>query len=291
MAGCQQDMLNLLFDHGTQYFTVKTAEFANFIEPMLSEGVIKPWNANFVEIKDRQIISRKKWDDDFNHYVGCPNMNAMPQFLDKGLDIKLNTHIALVTKVADKWHLFDNNNALLGEYDWVVYAIPADQLKELLPTTTDFYNKIKDTKMSACLSLMLGFEGSLNLDFDAPLIHDDTISWICVNSSKPNRNTPDCLVAHSRNEWADIHIDKDRELSKQHMLSKVKSLIAIEKPTHATLHAWRFANIQKQNSELFFVDNNQQISACGDWCIQGRVESAFISALKLSQHIIGAINE
>jgi predicted NAD/FAD-dependent oxidoreductase len=75
------------------------------------------------------------------------------------------------------------------------------------------------------------------------------------------------------------------------MLSKVKSLIEIENPSHITLHAWRFANIQKQKSELFFVDNDQQLSACGDWCIQGRVESAFISAFKLAQHIIGAINE
>ena len=170
------------FDHGAQYFTVKTPEFASFIEPMLSQDIIKRWNANFVEIKDRQIISRKKWDDDFSHYIGCPNMNAMPQFLAKGLDIRLNTRITLVTKVADKWQLFDSNDTLLGEYDWVVYAIPVDQLKELLPTTTDFYSKIKDTKMSACLSLMLGFEGSLNLDFDAALINDDTISWISVNS-------------------------------------------------------------------------------------------------------------
>ena len=279
------------FDHGAQYFTVKTPEFASFIEPMLSQDIIKRWNANFVEIKDRQIISRKKWDDDFSHYIGCPNMNAMPQFLAKGLDIRLNTRITLVTKVADKWQLFDSNDTLLGEYDWVIYTIPIDQLKELLPTTTDFYSKIKDPKMSACLSLMLGFEGSLNLDFDAALINDDTISWISVNSSKPNRNTSDCLVVHSSNEWADIHIDNDRELSKQQMLSKVKSLIEIENPSHITLHAWRFANIQKQKSEPFFVDNDQQLSACGDWCIQGRVESAFISAFKLAQHIIGVINE
>lgn len=277
------------FDHGAQYFTVKTNEFSDFIQPMIDTNIIKPWNANFVEISNSGIISRKKWDDDYKHYTGCPNMNSIAQFLAKDLSIRLNTRIALVTKKLNKWQLFDEGNLLVDEYDWVVYAIPSDQLHELLPKNTNFYNSIKDIKMSACLSLMLGFDTPPNIDFEAALIHDDTLSWASLNSSKPNKNTPDCLLVHSTNDWADKHIDDDRELSKQKMLLKVKDILGIENPTHTALHAWRFANIGKQNGQDFFIDDSQQISACGDWCIQGRVESAFTSAYKLSQRLISEL--
>jgi len=273
------------FDHGAQYFTVKTNEFSDFIQPMIDEAVIKPWNADFVEIKDNTITKQSKWNDEFKHFVGCPKMNAIAQYLAKDLDIRINTRVGSVIKNDNIWQLSDDNDCHLGSFDWVVYAIPVDQLQELLPTDIDFYSDIKDTKMDACLSLMLGFDEALDIDFDAAMILDDTISWISVDSSKPDRNTPDCLLVHSTNEWANENIDNDRETVKQQMLVKVRGIINFDEPNYSTLHAWRYANIGKQNSPDFFNDDDQRISACGDWCIKGRVESAFTSAYQLANHI------
>lgn len=273
------------FDHGAQYFTVKTNEFSDFIQPMIDTNIIKPWDADFVEIKDNTITKQSKWNDEFKHFVGCPKMNAIAQYLAKDLDIRINTRVGSILKDNNIWKLSDDNDCHLGDFDWVVYAIPVDQLQELLPTDIRFYSDIKDTKMDACLSLMLGFDETLDIDFNAAMIHDDTISWISVDSSKPDRNTPDCLLIHSTNDWANKNIDKDRETIKQQMLDKVRSIIDFNEPSYSTLHAWRYANIGKQNSPAFFNDDNQKISACGDWCIKGRVESAFTSAYQLANHI------
>ena len=38
------------FDHGGQFFSAKSSTFKEFLAPMLRQGVIKPWNATFVEI-------------------------------------------------------------------------------------------------------------------------------------------------------------------------------------------------------------------------------------------------
>jgi predicted NAD/FAD-dependent oxidoreductase len=38
------------FDHGAQFFTARTTAFRDFLEPLLSEGVIADWPARFAEL-------------------------------------------------------------------------------------------------------------------------------------------------------------------------------------------------------------------------------------------------
>lgn len=47
------------FDHGAQYFTAKSTDFKEFLKPMIDNGIVKNWQANFVEIKDYKIINQK----------------------------------------------------------------------------------------------------------------------------------------------------------------------------------------------------------------------------------------
>ncbi|QIW10867.1 FAD-dependent oxidoreductase [Francisella sp. LA112445] len=275
------------FDHGAQYFTAKSPEFKAFIQPLLNKGIIKNWQADFVEIKESRIVNKKTWNDEYNHYIGCPRMNTVAQYLAKDLNILLNTRVSKITKSNQQWFLYDDNGRHLGEYDWVVLAIPSDQLREVLPIKTSFFNQITSIKMSGCFSLMLGYSRKINLGFDTALVHDEIVSWISLNSSKPDRNTPSCLLIHSSNQWADQHIDDQREQILDIVFDRVKNILNIDlsNPDYKTLHAWRYANIQKQNTQGYFIDGLQNIAACGDWCIKGRVESAFTSGSKLANQI------
>ena len=48
------------FDHGAQFFTARTVEFKEFITPLIFRRIIQVWEADFVEIKDREIFRRSK---------------------------------------------------------------------------------------------------------------------------------------------------------------------------------------------------------------------------------------
>ena len=48
--------------------------------------------------------------------------------------------------------------------------------------------------------------------------------------------------------------------------------------SHRALHFWRYAMIEKNNNFGSFLDENLKIIICGDWCLNGNVESAFLSA-------------
>lgn len=77
------------FDHGAQYFSARTDQFKDFIQPLIHSGVIEPWNARFVDISNREISSVKSGDDHDSYYIGVPGMNAIGKYLSRDLDVRI----------------------------------------------------------------------------------------------------------------------------------------------------------------------------------------------------------
>ena len=59
---------------------------------------------------------------------------------------------------------------------------------------------------------------------------------------------------------------------------------------HIDVHRCKYANIKKQEFGSPFIDENNQLAACGDWCIKGRIESAFLSGFDLANEMRSLIN-
>lgn len=47
------------FDHGAQFFTIKTDKFQKFMQPLIDQGIVDIWNTKFVEIDGNNITHQK----------------------------------------------------------------------------------------------------------------------------------------------------------------------------------------------------------------------------------------
>jgi renalase len=278
------------FDHGAQFFSIKTAEFKKFISSYIEKGVVKEWHARFVEFDNIDIVSKRLWNSNNPHYVAVPGMSELIKSLsvDLDLNIKINTKINKIISYKTKWNLEDDNNEIYQEFDWVISTAPAEQTVSLMPNICNFLDKITLIKMQACFSLMLGMSSELSLDFDAALIRNADISWVSVNNTKPGRNNRYCLLVNSTNKWAEKHIDQDKKYILDYLIAETAKIIKFDPNLieHQDVHAWRYANASKRYGEEYFLDENTRLASCGDWCIQGRVESAFTSAFRLSDALL-----
>ncbi len=281
------------FDHGAQFFTAKTEAFKTFIAPMIDTAVIACWEARFAEIKNKKIILQKQWNNAHPHYVGVPAMNAIPKYLSRDLNIQLNTRIKAIARHQSKWYITNENDDVLGEYDWIISAIPPQQALAILPNTLPFYAMINAFKMQACFVLMLGFESNPGLEFDIARIDDSVISCLSTNSSKPGRGKPHSLLIYSTNQWANEHADTDHTQAMNTIYQKVSEMIHLDLTpvVHKTLHKWRYANIEKQRGKTHLLDAKLGVAVCGDWFIQGRVEGAFESGFKAAKQIISILGK
>ena len=281
------------FDHGAQFFTTKTKSFKSFIEPLIRENIIKRWDARFAEFKKNKILRSVTWDSEYPHYVGVPGMNAIPKYLAIGLNVKLNVTVSKIIKNSDhSWELFDDNLNNLGKFDWVISTAPAIQSAEILPDCFNHRNDLLNTKMVGCFSLMLGFKKELPLSWDAALISDADISWISVNSSKPDRGKAFSMLVHSTNAWAEKHLSDEPQSVISYLTKETSRIISHDtnQADHVGLHAWKYANICKQPKTDLFIDYENKLASCGDWFIHGRIESAFESGLMMAKEIKKIIN-
>ena len=270
------------FDHGAQFFTARSDEFQAFLAPCLEQGAVARWDAEFVELDGAHIGHRRSWADGPPHYVGVPAMNALPKAIAAGLDVVLETRVAGVTRDGGQWQLQATDGGELGAFDWLVLAVPAPQAHELFPDSENF---VPDPPMTACFSLLLGFNAPLAIDWQAAFVGGADISWISLDGSKPGRPEATSVVVHSTNRWADANIDAGHERVVAHLAAELGRVAGIDaaRAAHVDLHRWRYANIGMQAGGECFVDAGRRVAAIGDWFIQGRVEAAFTSARDLAR--------
>ena len=245
--------------------------------------MIKRWQARYAKFDNRQIIESKDWQHDEPRYVGVPSMSSIAEHLAENLNIKLKTRIASLQQNA-KWQLYDEQGRRYGVFDWVISTVPAPQTSTLLPTRFKCHTDIKRLKMRACFALMLACRKPLPLEFTAAHVINADISWLAVNSRKPGRTKPFTLMVHSSEEYAEKHIDDDRDKIIKHLCSETTRIIGhdVNVAEYKRVHRWRFANNATSDENYpIFIDHNLQLAACGDWCLGGRVEGAFNAAYNL----------
>ena len=274
------------FDHGAQYFTVRTKAFQDFIHPLINYGLIECWNANYIKFDGDTITESSNWSTDEPRYVGVPGMNTITRYLSEGSDVHLNTRITSLIK-EDTWILSDENCQLYNDFDWVISTVPAPQATEILPSKFKYHSEIKAVQMRACFALMLGFSKRLPLEFGAAYVNNSDLSWISVNSQKPGRTDQFSLIVHSSNKYAEKHFDDDRKVVMQHLCDETSSIIGhdVGIADYKNIHGWRYANNVNRENCTIFLDHHLKLAACGDWCLGGRVEGAFNSAYMLSNEM------
>jgi len=268
------------FDHGAQFFISKSNDFKQFLQPYIRQGVVARWDAKFVELTRNKVTYEWQWSHEVPHYVAAPDMSALALAMAENISVKLNARVNKIIKSEQQWQLTDESGNILGCYDWVILAMPAEQVVTLLPEACQFKSEARVKNMKACYSLMLGFEKQLKLDWDAALVKDADISWVCNNQSKPGRAPQSSLLIHSTNKWADENINMHDDDVADYLIKETSDVIEqnVAIAVHVDLHRWRYANIGKQYGEKSLLDTDNNLAAIGDWCIKGRIESAFLSA-------------
>jgi predicted NAD/FAD-dependent oxidoreductase len=99
------------------------------------------------------------------------------------------------------------------------------------------------------------------------------------------------MLVHSTNAWAEKHLSDSYEDVISFLNKETSRIIGHDtsQADHIDIHAWRYANIGKQTKPNLLIDYENRLASCGDWLIQGRVESAFEAGLMTVKEIMKII--
>lgn len=265
------------FDHGAQYFTVETDRFRDFLQPFREKDLITRWPKQVECVGGARLSDKEK-------LVAAPGMNRLCKTLADGVQLQAGVHIDHLERDGEDWVLVDKAGGRLGPFDWVISSAPSVQTAALFPETFSGQTTLNQAEMTGCFALMLGFETPLDLPWTALKSGTTPIGWMAVNSSKPGRPEPYSILVQSDNEWAEQHLEDDPDEIRAVLLEAASDLAEadLSVASHQVLHRWRYAATRTPAGDPFLIDPDLKLAACGDWCLGGKVEAAFLSASQLA---------
>lgn len=290
------------FDHGAQFFTSRSEEFQGFLSAAQSAGSVAEWAPRLTTLERGKDAYKREWFEP--HFVAAPSMNslckqsllALQAASQETFELRLGTQIAPLpaTRSEDtgQWPIADSEGNEIGHFDYVVSSAPSRQTQDLF-VSVQFAQQAALAKAShlPCFSLLVACASQPELHFDLAVVKNSPVALIVDNLSKPGRSARGSLLIHSDNHWARDHLEDELEDVRDALIAELLALIPLdaEQIAHTDLHRWRFAKTEIAAEADFLFDEQLGLAACGDWCLGGRVEDAFLSGHRLGKNLLAKL--
>lgn len=266
------------FDHGAQYFTARDPRFARLVAAWAERGLVARWQPGGREAAGG--------GDDW--WVGVPGMSALGRHLAADLDVVDDTRITVLVPEAGAWRLIDEAGEGRGRFDLVVVAVPAPQAAALLAPLPALRERAAKAPMAPCWAGLFAFSEALPL---AEVIRPEhpVLAWAARNTSKPGRPDGEAWVVHARPDWSAANLER----AAADVLGDLRAALGavaggpLPEATFARAHRWRFALAAAPAGEPCLFDAAAGVAACGDWCLGGRIEAAYLSGAAAAGRILG----
>lgn len=274
------------FDMGAQYFTARDHSFRQELKAWLDARYVEEWTPRLYQY-DQSGLRRSP--DEQQRFVGYPRMTAWSRALLDGLELVSNTRIETLQVQDDgQWLLLDDQQQAHGPFARVIVATPAPQAVPLLKPASQLAHAASQVEMLAGWTLALSFSEPLNTPVDACFVREGPIDWISRNSSKPGREETDTWVIQSTPAWAQMNIETDKVDVTNGLLTAFAEVLGIELPdaefTH--IHRWLYARPGQHCAWGALAAPELGLYACGDWCLGGRVENAWLSGQQAAKTLL-----
>ena len=273
------------FDHGAQYFTAEDSDLLSVIDTARRSGAIAPWDGRLLALAN---AAAETIDDDRTRWVGIPGMSALARHLAIDLDVRCGHRIAAVEPLTPGWRLLAEDGAVMSEADLVVVAVPAPQAVSLLTSTPNLQTRAAETTIEPCWAVLAGFSKPLDVPFDGAFLDEGPLAWICRDRSKPGRKIGETWVLHASAKWSRDHLEDNQRDVREDLLDAFRAAISVQGsgPAYLAAHRWRYARVETPIGEACLFDPDLGIGACGDWCLGGKIEAAFLSGRAMGDLIV-----
>lgn len=275
------------FDHGAQYFTARDERLARCVRSWEQDGVVASWTGRLCARGEdgtlEPLAAEPRW-------VGVPRMNAVARHLAADLDVQARTVVSALDGAAGARRLRLAGGSVAGPFDVVLVAAPAPRAAVLLAATPALAAHAAAAALAPCQAVLVAFAEPIDPGFDGATIAGSPLAWAACESSKPGRPPAACWVLHGSPAWSAAHVDASRDQVGEALLAAFAGVVGRRLPPvlYRETHCWRAALVTRPVGAECLWDGAEGLGACGDWCLGGRVEAAFLSGVALAGRVLGA---
>jgi hypothetical protein len=273
-------------DLGAQYFTARDRRFVDEVQRWQANGWVAEWEPQLYNCQSGQLSPSP---DEQTRWVGTPRMSAITRALLDDLPVEFGCRITEVFQGQQHWNLLDADGGNHGPFSHVIIATPAHQATALLAAAPKLASTAAGVKMDPTWAIALAFDTPLDTPMEGCFVQDSPLDWLARNRSKPGRDaTPDTWILHATSAWSKQHLDLPKEAIIELLHGAFAELLhcSMPAPSFSLAHRWLYARPAGSHEWGVLADADLGLYVCGDWCLSGRVEGAWLSGQEAARRLI-----
>ncbi len=273
-------------DLGAQYFTARDRRFVNEVQRWQANGWAAEWEPQLYNFQSGQLSPSP---DEQTRWVGTPRMSAITRALLDDLPVEFGCRITEVFQGQQHWNLLDADGGNHGPFSHVIIATPAHQATALLAAAPKLASTAAGVKMDPTWAIALAFDTPLDTPMEGCFVQDSPLDWLARNRSKPGRDaTPDTWILHATSAWSKQHLDLPKEAIIELLHGAFAELLhcSMPAPSFSLAHRWLYARPAAGHEWGVLADADLGLYVCGDWCLSGRVEGAWLSGQEAARRLL-----
>jgi renalase len=263
------------FDHGAQFITTHTPEFAEVVAGWVQAGVARPW------YEGRIGADGSVDPDGHTRFRGLTTMRAIAEHLAEGLDVRVVAQVTAVEQADTRWRIRLADEPTL-EADGVMLTPPVPQSLALLDAgdvtlAADDSSALQAIRYDPCLAALVALDGPTGLH-DPGAVNPSTgpIDWMADNQLKGASAVP-AVTIHATGDFSRAHWDSSDDLV---VAELVHAAGLSARPLDGQVHVqrWRYARPTTLHPDRCLVANGlPPLVFAGDAFGGPRVEGAALS--------------
>jgi renalase len=271
------------FDHGAQFITTHTPEFAEIVAGWERAGVAGPWFEG--RIDPEGVVD----PDGHTRFRGVATMRAIAEHLAEGLDVRDFTQVVAVERSDAGWRIRLGDDTTL-DADAVILTAPVPQSLALLAAgavqlSADDTRALQAIRYDPCLAALVALDGPSGLD-DPGAINPSSgpIDWMADNQLKGASTVP-AVTLHASADFSRTYWDASDEVVLTELLNAA-GLSARPLADQFHVQRWRFARPTTLHPERCLVALGlPPLVFAGDAFGGAKVEGAALSGTAASDSL------
>jgi renalase len=290
---------NLTFDHGAQFFTVRSSEFSVVVEELIAAGSVQTWCKGFHD-------GNQIHNDGHPRYATIGGMNRLAKTLAKELSpaqILLNKQVLTLRKDAHRWLIScADGSTILAKY--VIVTAPVPQVLDLLEHL-EVFSSNEDVRLALlsieydpCIAFMAQYRPDSIPNIATPYqLNQGPVAFVSDNGLKGVCTQPGSLTVHlSADASKNLFTSSAEDVISfvQESLRKIFTdfdFVAVSEPS---VHRWRYAS-PKNTLDVPFVelplqngdtDQGARLFIAGEAFGGPKIEGAYLSGLRVGTRVV-----
>jgi renalase len=274
-----------LLDHGAQFFTVRSPEFAELVNDWKHRGIAREWCRGF-----------RDGGDGYPRFCGTAGMNAIAKHLASTVPVVCDVSVHAIAGNEGRLSV-TSSDGRRWESDTVLLTPPVPQSLHLcangwLPIPETVEMDLQSITYAPCLALLVTVDGATMMKQPGGCQlsgeDDPTFSFVADNAIK-GISEVGALTFHANDAVSTARFDDDPESTTAFLLHEARRFLGTATPINVEFKKWRYARPLRGHPQSHVsvepIDGTQLLFG-GDAFGDAKVEGAALSGLAAAESIL-----